>query len=194
MGGDNGFRGRQQSGGGGERLSQPPPQAPLLGPHLCQQLQQRLARTAATELAQFSEEGTRLGGSWVEKQHGDLDQLISALLPAPTARFAAPPPGVPARPTHPQEPPRAAGRLWGGPTAPHSGSAPRPAAVPVSAAPWGPPGPREHSPQGPCGHPAAPGTWPAPHGSPRARINAGPEAGRPPWGWGHRGQAGAHLG
>lgn len=119
MGGDNGFRGRQQSGGGGERLSQPPPQAPLLGPHLCQQLQQRLARTAATELAQFSEEGTRLGGSWVEKQHGDLDQLISALLPAPTARFAAPPPRGPCPAHSPAGAPESSRKTLG---RPHSAS------------------------------------------------------------------------
>lgn len=84
-------------------------------------------------------------------------------------------PRVFARLTHPQEYLRAAERLWGSPAGPHSNSAHGPAAVAASAAPWEPPRPLERSPQGLCGHVAAPGTQPAPQGSPGARAEAGPE-------------------
>lgn len=46
---------------------------PIWGPHLCQQLQQRPVRTAATEFTQASEEGSGLGGSWVEKNSVGLE-------------------------------------------------------------------------------------------------------------------------
>lgn len=40
----------------------------IWGPHLHQQLQQGPVRTAATELTQAREKGSRLGRSWVENQ------------------------------------------------------------------------------------------------------------------------------
>lgn len=149
-----------------------PGQTSRLGPHLRQQLQQGPVPTAATEPAQAREEGSALqgtcggtstwaGGSWWP--------------PPPPPCFA---PSHPQSPwaTHPQEHLRAAGKPWGGPTGPYSGSAPGPAAGAAPAAHGGPAEPLEHSPQGPRGRPAATGTQPAPRGSPRARAKARAES------------------
>lgn len=107
-----------------------------------------------------------------------------ALLSTPTPARHRPTTSVPAQPTHPQERLRAAGKLWGSPTGPYSGLAPGPAAGAASAAHGGPPRPLRHSPQGPQGHPAAPGSQPAPQGSPRARAKLGLSPGRPQGGAG----------
>ena len=103
---------------------------------------------------------------------------VSALLPTPPHSVRPPTRGL-SRPTHPREHWRAAGRPWGGPTGPCSGSAPGPAAATASAARGGPPRPRKHNPPSPHGHPAAPGTLSAPHGSSGAGASASLSAGKP---------------
>lgn len=73
---------------------------PIWGPHLCQQLQQGPVRTAATELTQDSEKGSRLRGTWVENQ--SVGRRFSAscpphpALPCPTLRslHSHSPPGM----------------------------------------------------------------------------------------------------
>lgn len=152
---------------------------------------------AAAELAQAGEEGPRLRDSWVEKQqHTGLEGRSQPSCPPPPPLCPAPT-RSPGQPAHPREHWRAAGRPWGGPTGPCSGSAPGPAALTASAAGGGPPRPRKHSPPGPHGHPAAPGTSSAPNGSPGAEVSASLSAGRPPAGLraevGGGGQGRAHL-
>lgn len=96
---------------------------PIWGHHLRQQLQQGPVRTAATELAQASEEGSGLGGTWVEKQSIDLEGG-SQPRAYPTPTFPCPTTQDPCPATHPQKYLKAAGRLWGSPAGLHSGSAP----------------------------------------------------------------------
>lgn len=103
--------------------------APLLdapsGPSPGQQLQQRPVKTTATELAQASEEGSRLGGSWVGKQHIGLEGGSQPSCPAPRPALPCPATGGP-WPAH--SPPGGNGEQQedlGQPHQPHSGSAPR---------------------------------------------------------------------